>query len=48
VPSFPPKRLRRKSKEVVEERKKLLMEYFNGLSQNINIFRDEMLIGFLK
>lgn len=48
VPPFPPKRLRRKSKEVIEERKRLLTEYMETLSTNINIFRDEMILGFLK
>ena len=48
VPSFPPKRLMRKSKEVVEERKRLLTDYMNSLSMNINIFRDELIMGFLK
>lgn len=38
----------RKSKEVIEERKKLLAEYMNTLSTNINIFRDEAIVGFLK
>ena len=37
-----------KSKEVIEERKKLLAEYMNTLSTNINIFRDEAIVGFLK
>lgn len=48
VPSFPPKRLMRKSKEVIDERKRLLTEYMNQLSMNINIFRDELIMGFLK
>ena len=48
MPSFPPKRLMRKSKEVIEERKRLLTEYMNTLSMNINIFKDELIIGFLK
>jgi len=38
----------RKSKEVIDERKKLLSEYMNNLSMNINIFRDEVIVGFLK
>lgn len=38
----------RKSKEVIEERKKLLSEYMNTLSTNINIFRDEAIVGFLR
>ena len=38
----------RKSKEVIEERKRLLTEYMNTLSMNINIFKDELIIGFLK
>lgn len=48
MPSFPPKRLLRKSKDVIDERKKLLAEYMNGLSINFNIFRDEYIMAFLK
>ena len=48
MPTFPPKRFMRKSKEVIDERKKLLSEYMNNLSMNINIFRDEGIVGFLK
>ena len=48
VPSFPPKRLLRKSKDVIDERKKLLAEYMNGLMVHFNIFRDEYMVSFLK
>lgn len=59
IPELPPIRFRRKSKEVIEERKIYLtrkltrhqfisIEYMNRLAEKINIFGDDDVMKFLR
>lgn len=48
LPSFPGKKLSKKSIHVINERKAKLAKYMQKISQNFNIFLDDDIVRFLK